>query len=135
MDSTGLAIMVNGNDRRCVMIFAYVAGNTVFARYLFMPYIPGAGELAVLLGAMVGAGLGLPVVQRLSGRGLYGRCWRVGTGWRARHQAADRAAGNRVGDHGRCLVAETLSVAAQVLYFRFYRRQTDFSYGALASSL
>ena len=39
-------------------IFAYVSGNVIFARYLQFPYIPGAGELAVICGAMAGAGLG-----------------------------------------------------------------------------
>jgi phospho-N-acetylmuramoyl-pentapeptide-transferase len=38
--------------------FAYVAGNAVYAKYLLLPYIPGAGELAIFLGAMAGAGLG-----------------------------------------------------------------------------
>jgi len=39
-------------------IFAYVAGNAVFSKYLGLPYIAGAGELAVFCGAIVGAGLG-----------------------------------------------------------------------------
>jgi phospho-N-acetylmuramoyl-pentapeptide-transferase len=39
-------------------IFAYVAGNSVFSSYLLVPHIPGAGELTVICGAIVGAGLG-----------------------------------------------------------------------------
>ena len=39
-------------------IFAYVSGNLVFAKYLFMPYVPGVGEVAVFCSAIVGAGLG-----------------------------------------------------------------------------
>ena len=39
-------------------IFAYVAGNAVFSKYLGLPYIPGAGELAVFCAAIGGAGLG-----------------------------------------------------------------------------
>src|SRR3989442_2452321 len=39
-------------------IFAYVAGHAVFSKYLGLPYIPGAGELAVICGALAGAGLG-----------------------------------------------------------------------------
>ena len=38
--------------------FAYLTGNAIFSQYLFIPYIPGTGELVVFLGAMVGAGLG-----------------------------------------------------------------------------
>lgn len=39
-------------------IFSYVAGNINFANYLQIPYVPGAGELTPLAGAMVAAGLG-----------------------------------------------------------------------------
>src|SRR5688572_27909136 len=39
-------------------IFAYVAGHAVFSKYLCLPYIQGAGELAVICGALAGAGLG-----------------------------------------------------------------------------
>jgi phospho-N-acetylmuramoyl-pentapeptide-transferase len=38
-------------------VFAYVAGNAVFSRYLGFPHIPGAGELSVLCAALSGAGL------------------------------------------------------------------------------
>jgi phospho-N-acetylmuramoyl-pentapeptide-transferase len=37
---------------------AYLAGNTVFADYLAIHYVAGTGELAVLCGAVLGAGLG-----------------------------------------------------------------------------
>ncbi len=37
---------------------AYAAGNKVVADYLLIPYIEGAGELAVLMGAVFGASLG-----------------------------------------------------------------------------
>jgi phospho-N-acetylmuramoyl-pentapeptide-transferase len=39
-------------------MIAYLAGNAVFATYLQINYIPGAGELAVFCGALVGAGMG-----------------------------------------------------------------------------
>ncbi|MCB0319995.1 MAG: phospho-N-acetylmuramoyl-pentapeptide-transferase [Bdellovibrionales bacterium] len=39
-------------------IFAYVGGHTQFSDYLAVPYIAGAGELAVLLASVVAAGLG-----------------------------------------------------------------------------
>jgi len=38
-------------------VFAYVSGHAGFAKYLGFPLISGAGELAVLCGAMAGAGL------------------------------------------------------------------------------
>jgi phospho-N-acetylmuramoyl-pentapeptide-transferase len=37
---------------------AYVTGNTIFARYLNITYIPGTGEMAVYCGSVVGAALG-----------------------------------------------------------------------------
>ncbi len=40
------------------LVFAYLTGNTKTAAYLQIPYIPGVGEMAVLCGALVGAGLG-----------------------------------------------------------------------------
>jgi phospho-N-acetylmuramoyl-pentapeptide-transferase len=39
-------------------IMAYLSGNAVFADYLQIHFVPGTGELAVLCGAMLGAGLG-----------------------------------------------------------------------------
>jgi phospho-N-acetylmuramoyl-pentapeptide-transferase len=53
----GLAIMPVVLVGSCLGIFAYVTGNTVFARYLFLPHIPGAGELMIFCAAMAGAGL------------------------------------------------------------------------------
>jgi phospho-N-acetylmuramoyl-pentapeptide-transferase len=39
-------------------VIAYLSGNSVFAEYLQIHYVPGTGELAVILGAVIGAGLG-----------------------------------------------------------------------------
>ncbi|MBV5296570.1 MAG: phospho-N-acetylmuramoyl-pentapeptide-transferase [Rhodoferax sp.] len=53
----GLAIMPVVMVGACLGIFAYVTGNVVFARYLFLPHIAGAGELMIFCSAMGGAGL------------------------------------------------------------------------------
>jgi phospho-N-acetylmuramoyl-pentapeptide-transferase len=37
---------------------AYLAGNFIFADYLQINFVPGTGELAVICGALIGAGLG-----------------------------------------------------------------------------
>jgi phospho-N-acetylmuramoyl-pentapeptide-transferase len=37
---------------------AYLAGNAIFANYLQIHFTPGTGELAVVCGALIGAGLG-----------------------------------------------------------------------------
>ena len=39
-------------------VIAYLAGNAVFADYLQIHFTPGTGELSVVLGAVIGAGLG-----------------------------------------------------------------------------
>src|SRR5499427_824356 len=39
-------------------LIAYLAGNAVFSEYLQIKYVAGTGELAVLCGAVIGAGLG-----------------------------------------------------------------------------
>lgn len=54
----GLAIMPTAMIAAALAIFAYVAGNKVFAAYLGFPSIPGAGEMVVFCAAMAGAGLG-----------------------------------------------------------------------------
>ncbi len=53
----GLAIMPTVMVSGALAIFAYVAGHAVFAKYLGIPHIPGAGELAVFCGSIAGAGL------------------------------------------------------------------------------
>jgi phospho-N-acetylmuramoyl-pentapeptide-transferase len=40
------------------LVFAYVTGHLKLALYLQVPYVPGAGELVVVCGAMLGAGMG-----------------------------------------------------------------------------
>jgi phospho-N-acetylmuramoyl-pentapeptide-transferase len=53
----GLAIMPTVMVASALALFAYVAGHAVFSKYLALPYIPGAGELAVFCAAIAGAGL------------------------------------------------------------------------------
>ena len=40
------------------VVFAYLSGHVKIATYLQIPYVSGAGEISILCGAMVGAGLG-----------------------------------------------------------------------------
>ncbi len=54
----GLAIMPTVMVGSALGVFAYVAGNAVFSKYLGFPFIPGAGELTVFCAALAGAGLG-----------------------------------------------------------------------------
>ena len=54
----GLAIMPAVFVASGLGIFAYATGNTVFAEYLQIAYVPGVGELAIFCAALAGAGLG-----------------------------------------------------------------------------
>ena len=53
----GLAILPTVMVASALAIFAYVAGHAVFSKYLGLPFVPGAGELAIFCAAMAGAGL------------------------------------------------------------------------------
>ena len=54
----GLAIVPVMIATASFAMIAYLAGNAVFAEYLQIHFVPGTGELAVVLGSVIGAGLG-----------------------------------------------------------------------------
>jgi phospho-N-acetylmuramoyl-pentapeptide-transferase len=54
----GLAIGPVAINAATYMLFTYMVGNAKLSGYLQIPYVPGSGELCILCGAMVGAGLG-----------------------------------------------------------------------------
>lgn len=54
----GLAIVPSVMISGALGVFAYVSGNSHFANYLAIPYVPGSGEMVVFCGSLVGAGLG-----------------------------------------------------------------------------
>jgi phospho-N-acetylmuramoyl-pentapeptide-transferase len=53
----GLATMPVVIASMAFMLISYLVGNKVFATYLGIPHVPGAGDLAIMCGAIVGAGL------------------------------------------------------------------------------
>ena len=54
----GLAILPTVLVGTALGVIAYLTGHVEFADYLHIPYVAGAGELAVFCGAIAGAGLG-----------------------------------------------------------------------------
>ena len=54
----GLAIVPVMIAAGCFALIAYLVGNSVYANYLQIHYVAGAGELAVFCGALIGASLG-----------------------------------------------------------------------------
>jgi phospho-N-acetylmuramoyl-pentapeptide-transferase len=115
----GLAIMPAVMIAGALAIFAYVAGSSVFAKYLLMPYIPGAGELAIFLGAMAGAGLGFLWFNAYPAEVFMGDVGALALGGALGTVAVIVRQEIVLAVMGGVFVAETLSVAAQVLYFKF----------------
>ena len=54
----GLAIVPVMIAAATLGLIAYFAGSAVFSRYLILNHIPAAGELMVVCGALIGAGVG-----------------------------------------------------------------------------
>jgi len=54
----GLATGVTISVALCLGVVAYLVGRVDMAGYLIVPFVPGAGELAIVMAALVGAGLG-----------------------------------------------------------------------------
>jgi phospho-N-acetylmuramoyl-pentapeptide-transferase len=115
----GLAIMPAVMVAAALAIFAYVAGNAVYAKYLFVPYVPGAGELCIFLGAMAGAGLGFLWFNAYPAEVFMGDVGALALGGALGTVAVIVRQEIVLAIMGGVFVAETLSVAAQVLYFKF----------------
>ena len=99
----GLAIMPTVLVGGALGMFAWVAGNAIFSRYLGIPYVAGAGELLVILRGDSRRRPGIPVVQHLPGAGLHGRHRRAVARWSAGNGGRHRAPGSSAADHGRHL--------------------------------
>jgi len=54
----GLAILPTVMVAGGLGLISYLAGHAIFAEYLHIPNVAGAGELTVFCAAMIGAGLG-----------------------------------------------------------------------------
>ena len=81
-------------------MIAYLSGNAVFADYLQIHYVAGTGELAVLCGAVLGAGLGFLWFNAPPASIFHGRYRLSGAGWHdrrhcGRDQTRDRARRHR----------------------------------------
>ena len=114
----GLAIMPTVMVGAALGIFAYVAGHSGFSKYLGLPYIPGAGELAVFCGAMAGAGLGFLWFNAYPAEVFMGDVGALALGGALGTIAVIVRQEIVLFIMGGVFVAETLSVMIQVLYFK-----------------
>jgi len=115
----GLAIMPAVMVGGALGIFAYVAGNIVYSKYLLMPYIPGASELLVICGALAGAGLGFLWFNAYPAEVFMGDVGALALGGALGTVAVIARQEIVLFIMGGVFVAETLSVMLQVLYFKW----------------
>jgi len=114
----GLAIMPTVMIGSALGIFAYVAGHAGFSRYLGLPYIPGAGELTVICGALAGAGLGFLWFNAYPAEVFMGDVGALALGAALGTIAVIVRQEVVLFIMGGVFVAETLSVMIQVMYFK-----------------
>jgi phospho-N-acetylmuramoyl-pentapeptide-transferase len=115
----GLAIMPVVMVGSALGIFAYVTGSAVFSKYLFIPYIPGAGELLIFCGAMGGAGLAFLWFNAYPAQVFMGDVGALALGGALGTIAVIVRQEIVLFIMGGVFVAETLSVMIQVSYFRW----------------
>ncbi len=119
----GLAIMPVVMVGACLGIFAYVTGNAVFARYLFLPHIPGAGELMIFCAAMAGAGLAFLWFNTHPAQVFMGDVGALALGGALGTIAVIVRQEIVLAIMGGVFVAEALSVMLQVTYFKYTKKR------------
>lgn len=114
----GLAILPTVMIAAALGVFAYIAGNIDFAKYLSLPYIAGAGELIIFCGAIVGAGLGFLWFNTYPAQVFMGDVGALGLGAALGVIAVIVRQELILFLMGGIFVAETVSVILQVAYFK-----------------
>jgi phospho-N-acetylmuramoyl-pentapeptide-transferase len=115
----GLAIMPAVMVAGGLAVFAMVTGRVDYSRYLLFPYIPGAAELTVFCGALVGAGLGFLWFNAYPADVFMGDVGALALGAALGTVAVIVRQEIVLFIMGGVFVAETVSVMIQVLYFRW----------------
>lgn len=119
----GLAIMPAVLVGAALALFTYVAGNAVFSKYLLLPHIPGAGELAVFCAAIAGAGLGFLWFNAYPAEVFMGDVGALALGAALGAVAVIARQEIVLFIMGGVFVAETLSVMLQVSYFKYTKKK------------
>jgi len=99
-------------------LIAYLVGNFVFSNYLQLHFVPGVGEIAIYLGAMIGAGLGFLWYNAPPARIFMGDTGALALGGGLGAAAVATRQEVLLGVIGGLFVAETLSVVIQVAWFK-----------------
>jgi phospho-N-acetylmuramoyl-pentapeptide-transferase len=115
----GLAIMPAVLVAGGLGVFAYVSGHAVFAKYLAIPYVAGSGEVLIVCAALVGAGLGFLWFNTYPALVFMGDIGALALGATLGAIAVVVRQEIVLFVMGGVFVAETISVMAQVLYFKW----------------
>lgn len=114
----GLAILPIVLVSGALAIFAYLSGNVEFSRYLTIPYVAGAGEIAIFCAAIVGAGLGFLWFNTYPAQIFMGDIGALGLGAALGTVAVMVRQELALFIMGGIFVLETLSVILQVASFK-----------------
>ena len=119
----GLAIMPTVMVGSALGLFAYLTGSATYSRYLFIPHIPGAGELLIFCGAMAGAGLAFLWYNAHPAQMFMGDVGALALGGALGTIAVIVRQEIVLFIMGGVFVAETLSVIIQVSWFKFTKKR------------
>ena len=119
----GLAIMPVVMVGSSLGVFAYVTGSAVYSKYLFFPYIPGAGELLIFCAAMAGAGLAFLWFNTHPAQVFMGDVGALALGGALGTIAVIVRQEIVLAIMGGIFVVEALSVMLQVTYFKYTKKK------------
>lgn len=119
----GLAIMPTVMVGSALGLIAYLTGSAVYAKYLFIPYIPGSGELLIFCGAMAGAGLAFLWFNAYPAQVFMGDVGALALGGALGTIAVIVRQEIVLFIMGGIFVVETLSVMLQVGYFKYTKKR------------
>ncbi|MGZ3158849.1 MAG: phospho-N-acetylmuramoyl-pentapeptide-transferase [Burkholderiaceae bacterium] len=119
----GLAIMPTVLVGSALGLFAYLTGSAAYSKYLFIPHIPGAGELLIFCGAMAGAGLAFLWYNAYPAQVFMGDVGALALGGALGTIAVIVRQEIVLFIMGGIFVVETLSVMVQVSYFKYTKKR------------
>ena len=119
----GLAIMPVVMVGATLGLFAYVAGSSVFSKYLLFPHIAGAGELLIFCSAMAGAGLAFLWFNTHPAQVFMGDVGALALGAALGTVAVIVRQEIVLAVMGGIFVVEALSVMLQVTWFKYTKRR------------
>jgi phospho-N-acetylmuramoyl-pentapeptide-transferase len=119
----GLAIMPTVMVGSALGLFAYLTGSATYSKYLFIPHIPGAGELLIFCGAMAGAGLAFLWYNAHPAQVFMGDVGALALGGALGTIAVIVRQEIVLFIMGGVFVVETVSVMIQVMYFKYTKRR------------